>query len=95
MSLNRTFWVMARKARLFYLSTFKPEYLIEQIRLRKGSCPPSCGVCCSDKCEHKGKDNRCKDYENRPQRCRDAPMDRFDVLMLENVYGHRCFLYWD
>lgn len=97
MSLWRRFYrkmlVILRDIRMYFLFTFKPEYVIKQIKLRKGTCPPDCGCCCAG-CKHL-KNNRCTIYKKRPQNCRDDPFDRFDLRMLERIYNCKCHLYWD
>lgn len=96
MSLWKKFYrkmlIILRDIRKYYLFTFKPEYVIEQIKSRKGKCPPDCGHCCVG-CKYL-KNNRCTIYNTRPQHCGDDPFDRFDLRMLERIYG-RCYLYWD
>lgn len=89
------FWRALRDFRCYFLFTFRPRYAIEQIKLRKGTCPPNCPASCCVGCEHLTKNKRCAIYKKRPQHCRDGPIDRFDVWMLERIYGKGCRLYWD
>ena len=89
------FWRAMRDFRYYYITTFKPEYVIQQIRLRKGKCPPNCPVSCCIGCKNLTNGRRCGIYKKRPQHCRDDPVDRFDKWMLERIYGKGCALYWD
>jgi hypothetical protein len=95
--LMRKVWLTIRDIRCLYLFTFKPEYVNEQIKSRKGHCPPDCGLCCrfvsATACKHL-KNNRCAIYKTRTQNCRDSPIDRFDLWITERFFDGRCKLYW-
>ena len=75
-----------RKARRFYLGTFKPEYIQKAIaETRTGDCH-RCGACCEliYRCPFLGKDSQnlpyCRVYgELRPANCRNYPFDRADA----------------
>src|SRR4051812_1767379 len=74
-----------RKARRFYLGTFRPEYIKKSIaENRKGDCH-RCGACCEliYKCPFLGKDSQslpyCRIYGDlRPTNCRSYPFDKID-----------------
>jgi len=74
------FWLVLRDLRVWYLCTFNPKYLEEQSGKMRGGCPKGCAACCEivgcDKLDPNTK--LCKDYENRPQFCRDFPVDKWD-----------------
>ena len=91
--INQSFWLALRDLRCYFLFTFKPEYVERQIKLRKGVCPPNCGLCCVD-CKYM-KNKRCTIYKKRFQNCRDSPIDRFDLWLIERFLDGRCALYWD
>ncbi len=75
-----------RKARRFYLGTFKPEYIQEAIaKTREGECH-RCGACCEliYRCPFLGRDGQnlpyCRVYgELRPANCRNYPFDIRDA----------------
>ena len=75
-----------RKARRFYLGTFKPEYITQSIAAnRKGDCH-RCGLCCEliYKCPFLGRDidnlPYCRIYGDlRPTNCRQYPFDKTDA----------------
>jgi hypothetical protein len=74
-----------RKARRFYLGTFRPEYIARSIaENRKGDCH-RCGACCEliYKCPFLGRDSQklpyCRIYGDlRPENCRNYPFDVID-----------------
>lgn len=77
---------IVRKARRFYLGTFRPEYIEQSIAAkRKGECH-RCGLCCQlvYKCPFLGKDAQnlpyCRIYGDlRPTNCRTYPFDEIDA----------------
>jgi len=74
-----------RKARRFYLGTFRPEQIEKTIaETRKGDCH-RCGLCCEliYKCPFLGRDGQnlpyCRIYGDlRPANCRNYPFDALD-----------------
>lgn len=74
-----------RKARRFYLGTFRPEYIQKSIaEKRKGECH-RCGLCCEliYRCPFLGRDGEnlpyCRIYGDlRPANCRNYPFDAVD-----------------
>lgn len=74
-----------RKARRFYLGTFKPEYIEASIKAnREGECH-RCGACCEliYRCPFLGRDAQslpyCRVYGDlRPANCRNYPFDAID-----------------
>ena len=74
-----------RKARRFYLGTFKPNYISQSVEAkRKGECH-RCGLCCElvYKCPFLGRDAEnlpyCRIYGDlRPANCRNYPFDAID-----------------
>lgn len=40
------FWLVLRDLRIWWISTFNPEYFDRKLSQRKGSCPEDCGLCC-------------------------------------------------
>lgn len=80
-------WIpqVLRRARRFYLGTFRPEYVKQAVaETRKGDCH-RCGLCCQlvYKCPFLGRDGQnlpyCRIYgELRPSNCRNYPFDAID-----------------
>lgn len=76
---------MIRKARRFYLGTFRQDYVARSIEAnRQGECH-RCGACCElvYKCPFLGRDSQklpyCRIYGDlRPGSCRNYPFDAVD-----------------
>ena len=77
---------LLRKARRFYLGTFKPEYIQKAIAETRGGECHRCGACCElvYKCPFLGKDGQnlpyCRIYGDlRPANCHNYPFDVKDA----------------
>lgn len=76
---------LVRRARRFYLATFKKDYVIKSVaETRQGQCH-QCGACCEliYKCPFLGKDannlSYCRIYGDlRPNNCHVYPIDKID-----------------
>ena len=79
------FWKVLRDARVAWISTFNPSYFERTLKERKGKCVGCQNFGCCDSCAMLGKDGKCAGYENRPQGCRDVPLDRFDLFMFVRI----------
>ncbi len=80
------------KFRRYYLVKCHPDYVREQLTLRRGECN-RCGDCCSIafKCHHLDGENNCDMYEKRYDACHVFPIEPRDLKYLR----HRCSYYFE
>ena len=80
------------KLRRIYLTTFRPGYVREQIKNRKGECR-QCGSCCRlvFLCPHLTSEALCRTYSRRSDVCCTFPIDKRDLMDV----GPHCGYYFD
>ena len=76
------------KVRRFWLSKFRPAYVQQMRRQRKGACV-RCGSCCAlmIRCPHLERPNHCLIYGRHYRQCNNFPIDHRDLRYLEGVCG--------
>jgi len=80
------------KLRRIYLTTFRPGYVREQNKKRKGECR-QCGSCCRlvFRCFSLTSENLCRTYSNRCSVCSTFPIDERD----SRDVGPHCGYYFE
>ena len=79
-----------------YYVYLRPEYVKEQLRLRKGDCKDCGGKCCimTRKCPYVDENGYCKIYKtSMPKFCMVFPIDETDIKLagMEKY----CQFYWE
>lgn len=76
--------------RRFFLNTFRPGYVKNQIKLRRGTCK-QCGHCChlAFRCPFLTETGKCLVYhKGRPMQCKTFPIDERDLAEIGRECGY-------